>query len=94
MSLRQGRRAVPDARTVSDPHSTNDWFPESGRPSLPDARVRRGRSDVIFSFIRARSFDRTPFRPDRTERRRYRLFGIEDADAFTSRVKGATDAAW
>ena len=33
------------------------------------------------------------FAPDRTERRRYRLFGIEDADAFTSRVKGATDAA-
>ena len=33
------------------------------------------------------------FAPDRTERRRYRLFGLEDADAFTSRVKGATDAA-
>ena len=33
------------------------------------------------------------FAPDRSERRRYRLFGFEDADDFSSRVEGATDAA-
>ena len=33
------------------------------------------------------------FAPDRTERRRYRLFGLEDAREFSLRVKGATDAA-
>ena len=33
------------------------------------------------------------FAPDRSERRRYRRFGFEDADEFSLRVEGATDAA-
>ena len=33
------------------------------------------------------------FAPGRSERRRYRLFGFEDADGFSSRVEGATDPA-
>ena len=33
------------------------------------------------------------FAPDRSERRRYRLFGFEGADDFSLRVEGETDAA-
>ena len=60
VSAFQGRRAVPDAKTVSGPHFTNHRIPELGPPVAPRSPGTSAGPGMTSTFVRARSSGLAP----------------------------------